>query len=111
MPLKVAALYQFAALPDFRELREPLRALAAGLGLKGSVLLAHEGINGTVAGCDESIDAFVREFLASPVRFVSYLTMNSGGDGLQRFKRSVGFQSAGMKQWRVSSPCGVFLKT
>jgi UPF0176 protein len=61
MPLKVAALYQFATLPDFRELREPLRALAAGLGLKGSVLLAHEGINGTVAGCDESIDAFVRE--------------------------------------------------
>ncbi|MEH2525793.1 MULTISPECIES: oxygen-dependent tRNA uridine(34) hydroxylase TrhO [unclassified Bradyrhizobium] len=61
MPLKVAAFYQFAALPDFRELREPLRALAAGFGLKGSVLLAHEGINGTVAGGDEGIDAFVRE--------------------------------------------------
>ena len=61
MPLKVAALYQFAALPDFRELREPLRALAAGLGIKGSVLLAHEGINGTVAGSDAGIDAFVRE--------------------------------------------------
>ena len=61
MPLKVAAFYQFAALPDFRELREPLRALAAGLGLKGSVLLAHEGINGTVAGGDEGIDAFVGE--------------------------------------------------
>jgi UPF0176 protein len=59
--LKVAALYQFAALPDFRELRGPLRALAAGLGIKGSVLLAHEGINGTVAGSDEGIDAFVRE--------------------------------------------------
>ena len=61
MPLKVAAFYQFAALPDFRELREPLRALAGGLGLKGSVLLAHEGINGTVAGDEASIDAFVRE--------------------------------------------------
>jgi UPF0176 protein len=61
MPLKVAALYQFAALPDFRELREPLRALAAGLGIKGSVLLAQEGINGTVAGDDEGIDTFVRE--------------------------------------------------
>jgi UPF0176 protein len=67
MPLKVAALYQFAALPDFRELREPLRALAAGLGLKGSVLLAHEGINGTVAGCDEGIDAFVRELQHGPL--------------------------------------------
>ncbi|MGC7969996.1 rhodanese-related sulfurtransferase, partial [Salmonella enterica] len=46
MPLKVAAFYQFAALPDFRALREPLRALCAELELKGSVLLAHEGING-----------------------------------------------------------------
>ena len=61
MQLKVAAFYQFAALPDFRELREPLRAICAGLGLKGSVLLAHEGINGTVAGTAEGIDAFVGE--------------------------------------------------
>ena len=61
MPLKVAAFYQFAALPDVRALREPLRALAAGLDLKGSVLLAHEGINGTVAGTAKSIDAFVAE--------------------------------------------------
>jgi UPF0176 protein len=61
MPLKVAAFYQFAALSDFRELREPLRALAASLGIRGSVLLAHEGINGTVAGHDEAIDAFVGE--------------------------------------------------
>jgi len=67
MPLKVAALYQFAALPDFRELREPLRALAAGLGIKGSVLLAHEGINGTVAGSDEGIDAFVGELQHGPL--------------------------------------------
>lgn len=61
MPYKVAAFYQFAALPDFRELREPLRAICAGLGLKGSVLLAHEGINGTVAGGVEAIDALVEE--------------------------------------------------
>ncbi len=61
MPTKVAAFYQFAALPDFRELREPLREICAGLGLRGSVLLAHEGINGTVAGDVEAIDAFVAE--------------------------------------------------
>jgi predicted sulfurtransferase len=48
MPYHVAAFYQFAALPDFRELREPLRAICAGLELKGSVLLATEGINGTL---------------------------------------------------------------
>jgi UPF0176 protein len=59
MPIKVAAFYQFAPLPDFRELREPLRALCSGLGLKGSVLLAHEGINGTVAGKAEAVDQLV----------------------------------------------------
>jgi UPF0176 protein len=59
MTSKVAAFYQFAALPDFRELREPLRALCSDLALKGSVLLAHEGINGTVAGRPEAIDEFV----------------------------------------------------
>jgi UPF0176 protein len=59
MPYKVAAFYQFAFLPDFRDLREPLRALCADLLLKGSVLLAHEGINGTLAGRSEAIDRFV----------------------------------------------------
>ena len=61
MPLEVAAFYQFAALPDFRELREPLRAICARLGLKGSVLLAHEGINGTLAGTCDGIAAFAGE--------------------------------------------------
>ena len=60
MTYQVAAFYQFAALPDFRELREPLRALCAELELKGSVLLAAEGINGTVAGSDDGIDALGR---------------------------------------------------
>src|SRR5258706_11981273 len=61
MPYEVAAFYQFAALPDFRGLREPLRAVCADLGLKGSVLLAHEGINGTLAGSAEAITALVEE--------------------------------------------------
>jgi|SRR5882724_4083451 len=61
MPYKVAAFYQFAALRDFRELREPLRAICAGLELKGSVLLAHEGINGALAGPADGIDALVEE--------------------------------------------------
>jgi UPF0176 protein len=67
MPHKVAAFYQFAALPDFRGLREPLRALCAALGLKGSVLLAHEGINGTLAGSAEAIDQLVNELRHGPL--------------------------------------------
>src|SRR5258705_13405713 len=61
MPYKVAAFYQFAALPDFRGRREPLRAICADLRLKGSVLLAHEGINGTLAGSADAITALVEE--------------------------------------------------
>jgi UPF0176 protein len=61
MPYQVAAFYQFAALPDFRELREPLRATCGELKLKGSVLLAHEGINGTLAGHPAAIAALVEE--------------------------------------------------
>ena len=61
MPIKVAAFYQFAALPDFRQLREPLRAICIEQKLKGSVLLAHEGINGTLAGCTEAVGALIDE--------------------------------------------------
>src|SRR6201994_195648 len=61
MSYKVAAFYQFAALPDFRQLREPLRAVCAGLGLKGSILLAGEGINGTLAGEPAGIDGLIGE--------------------------------------------------
>jgi UPF0176 protein len=59
MSCKVAAFYQFTALPDFRELREPLRATCADLGLRGSVLLAREGINGTLAGSPDAIGELV----------------------------------------------------
>jgi UPF0176 protein len=61
MAFKVAAFYQFLALPDFRELREPLRRICTGLGLRGSVLLAPEGINGTLAGEAQAIDTMVAE--------------------------------------------------
>lgn len=61
MTYKVAALYQFVALPDFREIRAPLRALCDDLGLQGTLLLAAEGINGTVAGTPEAIDTLVHE--------------------------------------------------
>jgi UPF0176 protein len=68
MSYQVAAFYQFAALPDFRELRQPLHAICADLALKGSVLLAHEGINGTLAGHAGAIDTLIGE-LRSGARF------------------------------------------
>jgi UPF0176 protein len=48
--LTVAALYHFAVLPDASARRDPLAALCETQGLCGTLLLATEGINGTVAG-------------------------------------------------------------
>jgi UPF0176 protein len=67
MTYKVAALYQFVSLPDFRELRDPLHAICSDLGIKGSLLLAPEGINGTLAGTEEGIDALVAELRNGPL--------------------------------------------
>jgi UPF0176 protein len=67
MSYEVAAFYQFAALPDFRELRAPLRAICSDLALKGSVLLAQEGINGTLAGSREAIGRLVDELRHGPL--------------------------------------------
>lgn len=72
MSIKVAALYQFVALPDFRDLRDPLRALCAELDLRGSLLLAEEGINGTIAGETENIDRLI-EILTGDTLFAGRL--------------------------------------
>lgn len=59
----VAALYQFRPLEDPARLRDDLRQLASRLGLCGTLIVAPEGINGTVAGSREGIDelhAFLR---------------------------------------------------
>jgi UPF0176 protein len=53
----VAALYKFVRLDDFEQLREPLLALMLAQNVRGTLLLANEGINGTIAGPRAGIDA------------------------------------------------------
>lgn len=55
----VAALYKFVALPDYEALRAPLLATMKQHDIKGTLLLAEEGINGTVSGRRESLDALL----------------------------------------------------
>jgi len=62
----VAALYRFTALDDFRELREPLLQSCRDAGLRGTLLLAREGINGTVAGSRAGIDALLDQLRRDP---------------------------------------------
>lgn len=54
--LVVAALYHFTRFPDPASLRGPLLDLCVAQGVKGSLLLAGEGINGTIAGTRAGID-------------------------------------------------------
>ena len=53
----VAALYKFTPFEDPAALKAPLAKLACGAGVKGTLLLAREGINGTIAGPRAGIDA------------------------------------------------------
>lgn len=55
-PIVVAAMYKFVQLPDYRELRQSLLDVCLEHGVKGTLLLANEGINGTIAGTREAID-------------------------------------------------------
>jgi len=55
----VAALYRFVSLPDHAALQAPLLAEMKAQGIQGTLLLADEGINGTIAGSDDAIDALL----------------------------------------------------
>jgi UPF0176 protein len=62
----VAALYRFATLEDYREMREPLLDTCRDAGVKGTLLLAREGINGTIAGSRAGIDQVLTYLRADP---------------------------------------------
>lgn len=66
MSVVVAALYKFATLENYRELREPLLQVCIDADIKGSLLLAHEGINGTIAGSRAGIDRVLDYLMADP---------------------------------------------
>ncbi|SHF32314.1 UPF0176 protein [Litoreibacter ascidiaceicola] len=62
----VAALYHFTRFEDPDSLRPALVALCEREGLRGTLLVAHEGINGTVAGNRGQIDALLAHLRALP---------------------------------------------
>ena len=64
----VAALYRFAKLPDYESYRDPLLELMLKHDVRGTLLLAAEGINGTIAGSRAGIDS-VLDWLALDERF------------------------------------------
>lgn len=62
----VAALYKFAHLPDYAEMRDPLLNCMLHNKVIGSLLLAEEGINGTIAGDRKGLDAVLAHLKSDP---------------------------------------------
>ena len=60
MPFLTVALYKFVELPDHAALQAPLLAACLAHGIKGTLLLAPEGINGTIAGLPDDVHAVLR---------------------------------------------------
>ena len=64
--IRVAALYRFAPFEDPAALRAPLLGVCKAAGVRGTILLAKEGVNGTIAGPPEGIDAVLAHIRALP---------------------------------------------
>ena len=66
LPIRVVALYRFTTFDDCPAIQQPLARLCCAQGVKGTLLLAHEGINGTIAGSDEAIERVLAHIRGLP---------------------------------------------
>ncbi len=67
MDATIATFYQFAHLPDFEAKRAPLKEHCERHSVQGTIILAHEGINGTIAGPSAGVE-LVLGFIRSDER-------------------------------------------
>jgi UPF0176 protein len=65
-PIRVTTLYQFTRLADPEALREPLDRLCRVDAVRGTLLLAREGINGTIAGAPEAVERVLAHIRSLP---------------------------------------------
>lgn len=77
--ITVCALYKFVRLKNFKTLREPLQQIMLANSVKGTLLLAEEGINGTIAGSANGI-AEVLAWLAKDSSLSNIVTKESFHD-------------------------------
>ncbi len=84
----ISALYHFVILDNYKELRQPLLDLMLENDIKGTLLLAHEGINGTVAGSQTSIDTLL-SWLTSDSRLAELRHKSSYDDTMPFYRTRV----------------------
>lgn len=81
----IVALYKFVDLPDFEDIQPALLEFCLIQGLKGTLLLAREGINGTISGTRENIEALL-VYLRQDERFAD-IDYKESSDEAQPFYR------------------------
>ena len=84
----VAALYKFVRLPDYITLRDTLYDYMVANKVKGTLLLAEEGINGTICGERAGVDA-VKAWLDADGRFDGMSYKESLSDELAFYRTKV----------------------
>lgn len=84
----IAALYKFVHLPDFEALQAPLLACCEANEVKGTLLLAEEGINGTIAGPSGGIAA-VLDYLRSDPRMATLVHKESWSEKMPFYRMKV----------------------
>ena len=88
MPFLTAALYKFVELPDHAALQAPLLAVCEVHGIKGTLLLAAEGINGTIAGLPDDVHA-VLAYLHSDARLATLEHKESWASAMPFYRMKV----------------------
>jgi UPF0176 protein len=76
----VITFYKFVHLPDYPALRQPLLDVARAHELRGTILLAEEGINATISGGQSGLDALLTHLAADP-RFAGLTVKTSSAEG------------------------------
>jgi predicted sulfurtransferase len=82
--------YKYVTIPNPLEIQNWQKELCSRLGLTGRILLAHEGINGTVGGSDEATQAYIQAMNEHPLfGGIDFKTAPGGADAFPRMKISV----------------------
>jgi UPF0176 protein len=77
---EIILYYKYIPLPDAAEIVEKQRAFCTQHNLKGRIIIAEEGINGTLEGEKEAIALYIKELTADP-RFADINIKKSEGTG------------------------------
>ena len=88
----IAAFYHFFDFADFEAMQAPLLERLQSLGIKGSLLITREGVNSTLSGTREAIDAFITylqdELIGEPIIWKeSYAPIQPFGKARVRLKK------------------------